>query len=85
MKIVYLLTLDNEDGSRIGQVALLDNNKNDVINGINYIMANGAEYYESYHRDEKLDGSDDNIQGGSYMDTVRWSTTYLSVDELKVI
>jgi len=85
MKKIYLLTLDDEDGSHIGMVALVDNNKSDVIKGINHIMANGGEYYESYHRDEKLDGSDNNIQGGSYMDTVRWSTTYLSVDEIKVI
>lgn len=85
MKTIYLLTLDDENGSRIGQIGLMDNNKQSVIIGINHIMANGGEYYESYHRDENLDGSADNIQGGNYMDTVRWSITYLSVDELKVL
>ena len=56
-----------------------------LIKGINKIMANGAEYYESYADQIKWDGLDNNIQGGSYRDGVRWSVTNIDIEELLVI
>ena len=86
MKKAYTLTLKNkETGELIGLVGLIDNNLELIIKGINSIMANGGEYYQSYANETKVEHTNGYITNGQYKDTVVWAMVSWDIDELAII